>query len=485
MAESPLVRRSQFFLVSTLIGGGCFSEPAGVVDSESAGMTDGTTTTTTTATTESSSTPSSTTTTTTSSSGSSSTTLEPTTDIGPETDSAPDTDELTEGPTCEEPGCPCNGDECPAGLTCVAGTCTDCGNGTVEPPELCDGDVDNADCRECVFVCADGFADCDGRPDNGCEADLSAASDCGGCGHDCLGGDCDSQVCQPVDIAGGEAEPLGLDVEGEFLFWTTLTTGSVVVKRLGSADPPEVLISGLSSPETVVADGSHVYWADTFGDEAGAGGVGRARYDGSDLDAEWLTAAEASDTRLLLSTALHLVALRIFDAPVRAPKGLGFPEDVVATGAASGGFLDGDLLYWADTGAGEILRADIGGGAVLPTSAEIMVSNQPDVFAVYVHDDVLYWTTAAVGTGAVRSQPLDGGAIIEYASTLTFSEDLVVDDDHVYWVERFSGGSLWRADLDGNNVTPLHSASSAGIDHDDQAIYWVEQDGGRIRMLAK
>ena len=37
----------------------------------------------------------------------------------------------------------------------------------------------------CAPVCAEGFADCDGDPANGCEADLNDGRTCGSCDHDC------------------------------------------------------------------------------------------------------------------------------------------------------------------------------------------------------------------------------------------------------------------------------------------------------------
>jgi|GEM_PF-467101 len=39
----------------------------------------------------------------------------------------------------------------------------------------------------CAFTCAPGFADCDGDPANGCEADLSRPEHCGACGTACAG----------------------------------------------------------------------------------------------------------------------------------------------------------------------------------------------------------------------------------------------------------------------------------------------------------
>jgi hypothetical protein len=52
------------------------------------------------------------------------------------------------------------------------------------------GEVENATntcvAGRCVFACAPGYADCDGRPDNGCEVNLSVSNgNCGRCGMAC------------------------------------------------------------------------------------------------------------------------------------------------------------------------------------------------------------------------------------------------------------------------------------------------------------
>ncbi len=67
--------------------------------------------------------------------------------------------------------------------------CTPC----VVPPNAtstCDG-------TSCGFTCAPDFADCDGAPDNGCEADLSSAATCGSCATTCAAPTpfCKGDVC--------------------------------------------------------------------------------------------------------------------------------------------------------------------------------------------------------------------------------------------------------------------------------------------------
>ena len=139
------------------------------------------------------------------------------------------------------------GEFCERGSDCDSGVCSDgqcdivCGAGTAD----CDRDLDNgcetsisgdvAHCGECdnacklshaeavcnagscgiEFVdgkpsCDDGWADCDGDPENGCETNLLAETDnCGACGNACevLGGEdfgtplCAEGVCSAICTA--------------------------------------------------------------------------------------------------------------------------------------------------------------------------------------------------------------------------------------------------------------------------------------------
>lgn len=67
----------------------------------------------------------------------------------------------------------------------------------------------------CGFACDAGFADCDGDPANGCEADLSSAETCGSCANDCTvangtgacgdGGVCAIASCDAGFIQCGQA----------------------------------------------------------------------------------------------------------------------------------------------------------------------------------------------------------------------------------------------------------------------------------------
>jgi len=411
-----------------------------------------------------------------------------TSDDGPsDTTDGEDTGEMCGDGMPGAPGCPCDPEPCGPNLECVLGVCSPCGNGKLEMPEQCDGPVDGGTCDACLIVCNEGFADCDGMPDNGCEIDLTSATNCGACGQDCLGGECEEMLCQPVDLALSQSQPLGLDVEGDTIFWTNVVGGTVVSHSINPGGGVTVIATGLTSPETVVADVSKVYWSDTFGVGAGGGGIGRANHDGSELEPEWLSAADTENTRLLLDNATEVFALRITGGVVRASKVFASPV-TIATGAAWGGYLDGDMLYWADYGGGQLLRADVSGDG--PFDVEVIATGQPNIYGVFVLDDVAYWTVEGdcmAGTGGmVRARAIDAlGPVVDIASDLRCPEDLVVDAEHVYWTEWNGAGSVWRSNHDGSDATALFPALSAGITADDTAIYWADQTDGRIRKLAK
>jgi hypothetical protein len=68
-------------------------------------------------------------------------------------------------------------------------------------PNGCANDHGSTRCAagQCEPICAAGFADCDGDPSNGCETDLGTEDNCGACGSACKLGhataECDNELC--------------------------------------------------------------------------------------------------------------------------------------------------------------------------------------------------------------------------------------------------------------------------------------------------
>jgi hypothetical protein len=72
----------------------------------------------------------------------------------------------------------------------------------------------------CEVVCKAGFADCDGKPENGCEADISGTQNCGACGSDCsklpnvASSSCDGTSCTKLTCKSGFGDCDGIASNG-------------------------------------------------------------------------------------------------------------------------------------------------------------------------------------------------------------------------------------------------------------------------------
>lgn len=90
-------------------------------------------------------------------------------------------------------------------------------------------------CVSCEsLVCNLGFADCDGKNEDGCEVDLtSTVASCGACGHSCPTNRCASGSCRAVTVvASGLASPAGIALATSDVWWAA--TGSTAEPSRGS-----------------------------------------------------------------------------------------------------------------------------------------------------------------------------------------------------------------------------------------------------------
>lgn len=395
----------------------------------------------------------------------------------------PPTGSTTQGCPPGEEGCDCDADSCDGDLTCIDGTCSDCGNDTVEFNEECDGNVDGGTCESCIVVCSEGFGDCNDDVSDGCEEDLAATqAHCGACGHDCLGGDCTDSACEPVTLAQSQNQPLGIVTDGVDVFWVNdSTTGTVNSHSVDAGGAPTEIVGGLAFPERAAIDGSKIYWGNFNSTE-----LGRANYDGTSLEFDFLDGLATTRRLVLSATEVYWVQFSGPGGVYRSTKVNPSADLITAEVTPVGLFLDGNFLYWTSRDDGAIRRTDL---TVEPFVVEELVTGQPGPYSVVVANDVLYWVNEGVTpnfVGDVRSRDVDGGVTTIYAEGRPRPRELTVDDDHVYWVERDAAGSVQRADLATDEVEVLvPDTFSAGITHDDVAIYWTEQTAGLVRKLAK
>jgi len=119
--------------------------------------------------------------------------------------------------TCSTGFADCNGkypDGCEARLTTDTANCGGCGN-------ICNSTSGVASCANgtCSVSCAPGFGDCNGLPADGCEIDLGTSlQHCGACGKSCAPpngtGTCSGGACSIVTCAAGHRDCNALVSDG-------------------------------------------------------------------------------------------------------------------------------------------------------------------------------------------------------------------------------------------------------------------------------
>ncbi|MBV8952484.1 MAG: hypothetical protein JO179_00010 [Solirubrobacterales bacterium] len=138
-------------------------------------------------------------------------------------------------------------------------------------------------------------------------------------------------------------------------------------------------------------------------------------------------------------------------------------------------------IYWANTFASSIGRANIDGTGANPSFA--ITGALP--FEVAVDGQHMYWATP----GAIGSAKLDGtGVNNNFVTGLGNNlNGVAVDAQHVYWADGFGSaggpGIVGRANLNGMSVNQNFITGHdevTGVAVEGQHIYWSDYDSGQI-----
>lgn len=359
----------------------------------------------------------------------------------------------------------CLGVTCDPDSTCSRGSCValdSCTDGACDPSATGDGGsvVDAA-----PIACPPGRADCDGDPDNGCEATLGTTEHCGACGHDCGGASCKSGSCEAAVLVTGLDTPRGIAIAGGEVYVgldLPAPAGSVVRCPLGGCTSAATVSTGHSHPYAFAATNNALF----FGDEQR--GVFRCALPG--CNAPQQACIEGAQS-LALNGADVIVAsyanayvgrcTQTSISPVYFAITPGEPLFVahggdavfIAQGTAGGGR------------AGGIDRCPLPGGCgttITPAPPPVVLDdvamgyNQPTSLAV--DDAFVYWTESATGNVVRAPKSLDKPRTLIATGTRTRS--LVLDGSHVFWIDQGASetdGSIHRANKDGSGHVVLAS----------------------------
>ncbi len=300
------------------------------------------------------------------------------------------------------------------GAACTA--CTAPSNGQALP---CDGNA-------CNYTCDAGFTDCTGS----CLDLTSDSHNCGRCGHDCLGGTCDTGTCQPFPLVEDQPNPLYLAVDAETLYFTTPSGGVLDVPLSGGA--PKLLFADPDAHGLTIDD-QFVYWTTYF-----SGTI------------------------------------------KRMPLAGGTPVTLVTTDQRPLGVaVDSTWLYYS-TVHGAIVRVPLAGGAgvTLYSDTNTLVSG-----LAVTKSDLFFGTATMLG-----DFPLPAGMTLTLASSRNNVFGVAfdaLDTDTVYFTEQY-GGTVSEVSRATGQVTRLVgglSTYAAGVAVDARAIYWAASNANNIGTI--
>jgi len=211
-----------------------------------------------------------------------------------------------------------------------------------------------------------------------------------------------------------------------------------------------------------------LYWiADTQADDVDK--IRRSNLDGSDIELFLMPAGQPADVEIDPYQGQLYYSERFTNSINVVPLQGGEPVELVSTFEPRGMDLDlvNGFLYWVEYQDNRLRRARLDGTEV----EDVIVSGMTRPFDVTVDPlrERLYWVELgpkAYG-GRVWTADLDGANPVLIADQIPTPVDLVIDweGEEIYWG---SDGSLYRADLDGSNVsevwTPLPGHRNLALD---------------------
>ena len=285
-----------------------------------------------------------------------------------------------------------------------------------------------------------------GNPDTGpCNANVSTDThNCGRCGHDCLTGDCDAGVCQPVAVAKAQGSPFGIAVDSTYVYWSAVQSSTVMRAKkdgtglvaLASGDD-----GGASTPWAVAADGKYVYWTND--------------QNPNDIIQGQVVSCDPSNcqgTKQVLRDHLN------------------DPGSVAVDDAG---------VYWEEDFAanlGRVSKSGTGGGNLVTGQGGSGEVATDGTYAYFVTDNGVLGRVS--NTAPVSA---DGGAFTTiYAPPSGFSPwGLAVDGTNVYWTEYGDPGAVLGAPKAGltGGAQPISFSTSEhwpeGIVSDGVNVYWA------------
>lgn len=241
-----------------------------------------------------------------------------------------------------------------------------------------------------------------------------------------------------------QAQPYGVAVTPEHLFWTTFVEGGSVV-RANLPDGPPIPLSADDFPRMLQVAGDYVYWC-TFDDLEGR--VRRVERTGIGNPPQTLVSVGSGVADLeVVGAFVYFTAHEPPPMPGLSPEGNVFAAasdvptdagDLVALALEQaepwGLAVAADTAFWVNGNGNpndqphRLLSAPLDGSAN-PTE---LAQDQISPWGVAADAQHVYWTDYT----EVRALPHAGGDPMVLAVQQNVARSIVVDDDSVYWITR-------------------------------------------------
>jgi hypothetical protein len=386
-------------------------------------------------------------------------------------------------PACAQGYADCDGDPANGCETAIASDPANCGGcgtacgsaNTTSAPTCVSG--------ECEFACAPDFLHCGPESSSGCETSIRAnAAHCGACGRSCLAGACDERVCQPFVLAANQDSPVTITTDTEFVYWMSSRLPSMVMrsrrdKTCTTAVCPEVFAETTPGGGAMAADGKRVYWS-----------ADEAVYQ-KDVATGVVTSlgSPVADPRSLAVAEPYVFWERPVQGGVLYSKIDGSPADlkpfVRGEGGANFVAVDGPFLYWTTPNA-IYQRRITDGPCDLPTGVEpcpALLTGIPPSRPIAFDSTNIYWAeTEGTATKRVMKMPKLGGTPAAVATNQVAVTSVASDGVNVYWghgeTSVYRTAKVTSTTACDDATCPVFSDAGKGpakIYADDKGIYWV------------
>jgi hypothetical protein len=326
----------------------------------------------------------------------------------------------------------------------------------------------------------------DGGSDAGC---LEDSSNCGRCGHSCLGGLCVAGKCQPVELAnsgkGGQVHSIAV-TRGD-LFWVN-RIGSVYRLPLDGG-PEDVLAIGQEDPYELVLRKGAVYWLNLRSGQVlsclETGCVTPTLVASGPVSQSGFASGITADDTWVYWNYYQAGTGTLCRAPLTAADA-GCEVLGQTPGSAFRMVATPQWLYFTNPLGPAVQRIPIDGGAITNMTSQVVSGVATGMTLI---DGDIYWVFFDLTAGKLVRTLLDGGPDLDIATNLLRPYAVAADATHVYWslTGADAGASVFRAPRNGGDGGPFESFGSPAdqprdIKIDDCCLYWGTVNGGIVRL---